>query len=63
MPVMDGIKAIKLIKITNPDIPIIALTELIMQAEKVKSINAGCSAFVDRPIDEEDLITKIKQLI
>ncbi len=63
MPVMDGVKAIKLIKTSNPQIPIIAVTELVMQAEKIKCLNAGCDAFIDRPIDEKELIGKILQLL
>ena len=63
MPVMDGVKAIKLIKASSPQIPIIAVTELVMQAEKIKCMNAGCEAFIDRPIDETELLGKIVQLL
>lgn len=63
MPVMDGVKAIKLIKTSKPHIPIIAITEFVMQAEKIKCINAGCDIFINRPIDEMELREKIMQLI
>lgn len=63
MPVMDGIKAIKLIKASKPQMPIIAVTEFVMQAEKIKCINAGCDIFINRPIDEVELREKIMQMI
>ena len=61
--IMDGVKAIKQIKISQPTMPILAVTEFVMQTEKIKCINAGCDTFINRPIDEMELREKIMLMI
>src|SRR5690606_13399356 len=65
MPVMDGFAATREIK-TSPDtlhIPIIMLTALNVQQDKVRGLEAGADDFLTKPIDELSLITRIKSLL
>ncbi|MFV2060741.1 MAG: ATP-binding protein [Gammaproteobacteria bacterium] len=53
MPIMDGIEATKLIRLTNKKIPIITLTANAMKADYEKCIAAGANEFLTKPIDLE----------
>jgi len=55
MPVMDGFEATKIIKETNPDIPVIALTAITMSGDKEKALLFGCDDFISKPIDVDVL--------
>ena len=61
MPKMNGFEATKQIRISNPKLPIIALTAYSTSEDKEKAINAGCIDFVSKPINNEKLINRIKQ--
>jgi len=65
MPVMDGWEATRLLKadqITSM-IPIIALTAHALQDERESAIAAGCNDYDIKPVDFEQLLEKISQLI
>jgi CheY-like chemotaxis protein len=61
MPVMDGYTASKEIRKKLKDIPIIALTANSVENEKDKSINAGCTDFIEKPIDLNQLAEVINK--
>jgi PAS domain S-box-containing protein len=64
MPMMDGYEASSVIKAFNPSLPIFALTAYSQEADKNKAFECGCSDFIVKPFDKDDLIAKIKlQLI
>ena len=63
MPIMDGFKATRLIKKMNNEIPIIAQTAYTMMDEEDKSYEAGCDAYVSKPIDIKKLLQIINELI
>jgi CheY-like chemotaxis protein len=61
MPVMDGLRATTAIR-TLPDgdkVPILAMTAYQDSAEIDKCIQAGCTAYIAKPISIEDLLQKI----
>jgi two-component system, cell cycle response regulator DivK len=62
MPVMDGFKATQEIKSkpTLKDVPIIALTAEADTESRQAIYEAGCDAFVSKPIDFKLLMTKIE---
>ena len=56
MPDMDGYAATREIKLINPDVPIIAQTSFSNSFEKQKALDAGCCAFLVKPLNREELI-------
>jgi CheY-like chemotaxis protein len=61
MPVMDGYEATRLAKIIYPDLKIIALTAYTQPEEERHAMEAGCSAFISKPIRSQDLMEAIKR--
>ncbi len=59
MPVMDGYEATKLIKMVNPATKVIATTAYAMSGEKEKCIEAGCDAYISKPITIKTLVNTI----
>ena len=57
MPVMDGLEAIKQIRLDPKlvDIPIIALTALAMAGDRQKCIDAGANEYITKPIKLKSL--------
>jgi CheY-like chemotaxis protein len=56
MPVMDGLEATRLIKETHPEIPIIAQTAFAMENDERMSLEAGCNAYLSKPIKPAKLL-------
>lgn len=67
MPKMDGFETIQKIreeeKISEKHIPIIAISGYALLSDKEKFLNSGADNIVSKPIDENDLIQKIKNLL
>lgn len=55
MPVMDGIEACRLIKSTQEDIPIIALTANVMEEDIKLYRQEGFATYLAKPLDLKDL--------
>ena len=55
MPEMNGIEAIKLIKSTRPDIPVIAQTAYAFEEEKLKILSTGCNEYLVKPVTPGNL--------
>jgi CheY-like chemotaxis protein len=65
MPVLDGWEATRRIR-SNADtekMPVIALSAHAIPAEIDKAMAAGCNAFVTKPVDEDELLEKIQELL
>lgn len=56
LPEMSGYEATRLIRKTNPDLPIIAQTAYAFSGEKEKIINAGCNNYITKPIKPKVLM-------
>ena len=63
MPIMDGYTATREIKKRFPDIPIIAQTAYAVSDEKNKSLEAGCDAYLSKPIRPKYLIRIITEFL
>ena len=65
MPVMDGWEATRIIKANGElkHIPVIAVTSHAMVGDEIQAREAGCDAYVPKPIDEEELIRKVKHFL
>ncbi len=63
MPVMDGIKATKMIKEINPNIPIIIQTACVIGIDYLEVKDSGCDDSIFKPIIKEELLYKINMHI
>ena len=55
MPVMDGLVATRKIREFNSDIPIVALTANAFDADRANAMDAGCNAFLPKPVKRKQL--------
>jgi len=65
MPVMDGWEATRQLR-ANPahvGIKILALTAHAIPSEIERALAAGCDAFVTKPIDDDLLLRRIRELL
>src|SRR3990170_1232880 len=65
MPVMDGWEATRKIKANDElkHIPIIAVTSHAMAGAEVEARKAGCDDYLPKPIDEDELLKKIRKFL
>jgi CheY-like chemotaxis protein len=65
LPGMDGLELVSHIRQTDllRDIPVIAVTAHAMTGDRERTLDAGCDAYISKPIDEELLLDKIDELI
>lgn len=55
MPVMDGLVATRKIREFNSDIPIVALTANAFDTDRTSAMDAGCNAFLPKPVKRKQL--------
>lgn len=57
MPVMDGFETVRRLKADpdTADIPVVALTALAMRDDERRALDAGCDAYLTKPIDRKSL--------
>jgi CheY-like chemotaxis protein len=60
MPVMDGIEATRQIKLMNKNVPVIAITAFAMSGDEERVLQAGCDAYLSKPISKKNLLDKIE---
>ena len=63
LPEMNGFEAIKLIKETHPDIPIIVQTANSMNEEKDRADEAGCQGFMTKPISLNKFMSEVDKFM
>jgi PAS domain S-box-containing protein len=59
MPVLDGLQATALIRATDPDQPVVALTAHAMAQERERCLAAGMVGHLAKPFEAEDMIRLI----
>ena len=63
MPVMNGYDATRMIKQMRPFLPVIAQTAFTSPEERKKAEEAGCEAFITKPVNKDELLELIRVLL
>jgi len=65
MPKMDGYETTRRIRrLKNyKSIPIIALTSYAMAGDRKKALKAGCTGYIEKPINPETFVSEIKKFL
>jgi signal transduction histidine kinase/ActR/RegA family two-component response regulator len=63
MPRMNGYELTRILKQSNPEIPIIAQTAYAMTGDREKAIEAGCDDYIVKPIRAGNLIKLVKRYL
>ncbi len=65
MPEMDGYEAIEKMKSDHQlkDIPVIAITAQAMTGDREKCMEAGADGYISKPVDVDELLLLLNQLI
>lgn len=63
LPKMDGYAATKSIREFNKKVPIIAQTAYALAGDREKAIKAGCNDHITKPINSDNLLNMINELI
>jgi DNA-binding NtrC family response regulator len=61
MPEMDGIETLKKMVEENPDLQIIFLTGHATLQKGIEAVKLGAMDFLEKPVDLEELLIKVKQ--
>jgi signal transduction histidine kinase len=61
MPVMDGFEATELIRKTNSDVPILALTAHALFEQRSRALASGFDGYITKPISRENLFEAISK--
>ena len=62
MPEMDGYEATRALREAGFKKPIVALTAHAMPEERARTLAAGCSAHLTKPLNQAELIETIERL-
>ncbi len=65
LPGIDGLEATKRIRESEADgeLPIVALTSYAMAGDKEKALKAGCTGYIEKPINPETFMAEIEEYL
>ena len=65
LPGIDGLEATKRIRESEADgeTPIVALTSYAMTGDRQKALDAGCTGYIEKPINPETFMTDIEKYL
>ena len=65
LPDISGFEVLPLIRRAEGEakVPIIAMTSYAMSGDREKLLSAGCTGYIEKPIDPETVMTEIRKII
>jgi len=65
LPDIDGLEATRRIRLSEADdtVPIVAVTSYAMVGDREKALAAGCTDYIEKPIDPEIFMEMIKKYL
>ena len=62
LPDLDGLEVTRRLRASDMDkaVPIVAVTSFAMAGDRQKALEAGCTGYIEKPIDPEHLLKEIK---
>ena len=65
LPDINGLEATKRIRTSEAgsDVPIVALTSYAMAGDRDKALDAGCTGYIEKPINPEIFIKEIEKYL
>jgi two-component system cell cycle response regulator DivK len=63
LPGQSGLDAVRAIRETGSEIPIIAVSSGVMPGDRERALEAGCDEFVAKPIDDQALVEMVGRLL
>jgi len=65
LPGIDGLEATRRIRESKADseVPIIALTSYAMTGDREKALSAGCTGYIEKPINPDTFISEIEKYL
>ncbi len=65
LPGIDGLETTKRIRGSEAggELPIVALTSYAMTGDREKALNAGCTGYLEKPINPETFMTDIEKYL
>lgn len=65
LPGIDGLETTRMIRDSEADdvIPIIAVTSFAMPGDREKAMAAGCTGYIEKPINPDTFITEIEKYL
>ncbi|MBF4509380.1 MAG: response regulator [Aeromicrobium sp.] len=64
LPRVDGYEATRRIKADDRlrSVPLVALTAHSMKGDRARAVDAGCDAFVSKPVDAEEILALVERM-
>jgi two-component system, cell cycle response regulator DivK len=63
LPGLSGLEAVRTIRASAANVPIVAVSSGVMPGDRERAIAAGCDAFVAKPIDDLQLVELVGRLL
>ncbi|MBI5847947.1 MAG: response regulator [Nitrospirae bacterium] len=65
LPDISGFEVLPLLRSSelDPHVPVIAMTSYAMSGDRERLLNAGCTGYIEKPIDPETVMKEIKKII
>jgi DNA-binding response OmpR family regulator len=63
MPKMDGYELTRLLRESNNNLPILMVSAKQLPADKHKGFSVGTDDYITKPIDDEEMLYRIKALL